>query len=63
MNKEACGILGITGKRALQTLNNSLVDVSVRYTQKIVAATTRARNRHTRRLHNDVRERAGVARD
>jgi hypothetical protein len=63
VNKEAYGILGITGKRALQTLNNSLVDVSVKYTQKIVAATTRARNRHTRRVHNDVRERAGVARD
>jgi hypothetical protein len=63
VNKEAYTTLGVTGKRVLQGLQNSMVDVSVRYTHKTVASTTIARNRRTRRVHQEIQERAEGARD
>ena len=63
VNKEAYTTLGITCKKALQGLHNSLVDVSVRHTQKIVAATTTARNRRTWKVHHEIQEKADGARD
>ena len=63
VNTEAYTTLGMMGKRVLYGLHNSVVHVSVRYTHNSVAATTSARNRRTRRVHQYMQESAEGARD